>query len=106
MLKCFKNKILASTIALIMGAIILLSPLTSYAVSRPSPFDQKGQVNGAGVRQRTAPVTGTILGLMYAPEIIYLNQYVVDNNYPAWCYIWRESTEQIGWMEWSYFNHQ
>jgi hypothetical protein len=106
MIKHFKRKTLASVFAFVLGAIVMTSPLMLYAASPPPPqFTQKGKINGSNVRHRATPVTGTILGLMQNDEIIYLNLNVIDNNYPAWCYIWRESTEQKGWMEWAYFGH-
>lgn len=105
MIKRFKSKTLTGALALIMGAIILISPLTSYAASRPAEFWQKGTVNGDGVRHRATPgPNGTVLGLMYMGDEIWLSS-TYDNAYPAWVYLWREKTSQKGWMEWSYFVH-
>lgn len=100
MIKYFKNKGLASTLALAVGFMLLFTPLTAFAA-----FTQPGIVNGDGVRLRTQPVTGTILGLMYKGDQITLCDSTVDNNYPAWVYIRREYNKTVGWMEWSYFVH-
>lgn len=101
MIKSFKKKKLASAFALIMVATMMMAPLTTYAVA----FTQPSTVNGDGVRLRKAPVDGTILELMYRGESILLSD-VIDNNHPAWLYIKRVKTGTIGWMEWSYFDHE
>lgn len=100
MIKGFKKKNLASAFALIMAVAIMLTPLTAYAAA----FTQPGIVNGDGVRLRKAPVTGAILELMYKGESILISD-VIDNNHPAWIYVKRVKTGTIGWMEWSYFEH-
>lgn len=77
-----------------------MTPLAAYAA-----FTQYGIVNGDGVRLRKAPVDGTILELMYKGESIIMDPGVIDHDHAAWVYVKREKTGTIGWMEWSYFEH-
>lgn len=83
-----------------MVAAILMTPLTAYAA-----FTQSSKIVGDGVRLRKAPVDGTILELMYNGEKILIDP-TADSDYAAWIYVQRVKTGTVGWMEWSYFEHQ
>jgi len=106
MIKIFKHKYLTNALVLIMGAMILISPLVAYAANPPSGYWQEGRVVGDGVRHRRTPGDdGEILGLMYTGEVIYLSNEVPPSGLGMWVAMWREKTDQKGWMEWSYFDH-
>lgn len=96
------KKNLVSTFMLIMTAAILVAPLTAYAA-----FTQKSRVMGDGVRLRKTPgLDGIILELMYKGEEITLSDDVrPPADLSVWVYVRREKTGTVGWMEWSYFDH-
>lgn len=95
------KKNLVTAFALIMMATMMMTPLTTYAA-----FTQSSIVVGDGVRLRKSPVNGIILELMYYGEAILIDPEYYDPNYGAWIYVKRVKTGTIGWMEWSYFEHQ
>lgn len=99
MIKRLKNVL--SVFMLTMATVMLLTPLTSYAA-----FWQEARVVGNGVRLRKSPVNGTVLELMYYGESILLDPDVYDPDYAAWVYVKRVKTGTVGWMVWSYFEHQ
>lgn len=101
MLKKLKKN-LVGAFMLIMTAAILVAPLTAYAA-----FTQKSKVVGDGVRLRKTPgLNGIILELMYNGEDITIaNDVLPPSDLSAWLYVRREKTGTVGWMEWSYFDH-
>ncbi|WP_342757727.1 hypothetical protein [Kineothrix sedimenti] len=100
MIKHFKNKTLAGAFALIMGAIILIAPLTTYAAN----FNQYATVGGDGVRLRKTPsFNGTILELMYKGEGIWIDSEYSDNY---WVHVKRVKTNTIGYMGYDLYDHQ
>lgn len=101
MIKRLKKKNLVTVFAFIMVATILMTPLATHAA-----FTQQATVAANGVRLRKKPVDGTILELMYKGESILIDNDVYDPDYAAWLYVKRVKTGTIGWMEWSYFEHQ
>lgn len=89
-----------TTFAVAMATAMLMTSFTTEAA-----FTQRAKVNGEGVRLRRTPVSGTVLGLMYRPEEILIDDEVYDPNYSAWIYVKRVKNNTKGWMEWSYFVH-
>ncbi len=100
-MKELKGKKFISAFVLGLTVVLLTTPLTSYAA-----FTQQAEIVGNGVRLRRAPVSGTIIGLMYEGESILIDNEVYDPNYSAWIYVKRLKNNTRGWMEWSYFKHE
>ncbi|MFG6358802.1 MAG: SH3 domain-containing protein [Acetatifactor sp.] len=101
MMKKIKNNF-AGTLLLVMIVATLMTPLAVYAA-----FTQPSRVMGDGVRLRQTPgLDGIILELMYKGESITLSDDVMPPpGLSAWVYVRREKTGTVGWMEWSYFDH-
>lgn len=101
MIKRLKNKNLFTVFAIAIVTIILMTPLVANAA-----FIQEATIGADGVRLRNAPVTGTVLELMYKGEKILIDGEVIDHEHSSWVYVKREKTGTVGWMEDSFYIHQ
>jgi len=105
MIKIFKRKYLKNAIALIIGVMILISPLVIYAADPPAGYYHETRVGADGVRHRRTPgPDGEVLGLMYKGEVIYLSDED-DHDHANWVAVWREQTNLTGWMDGAYYVH-
>ncbi|MBP7187068.1 MAG: SH3 domain-containing protein [Ruminococcus sp.] len=75
------------------------SSITASAAPAPSNGVVR-HVNADGVRLRTAPGGGTILGLMYKGEKIKFLSKIPS----GWSYVYRYKTGQYGWMATNYIS--
>ena len=71
MIKLKKNFL--SVLMLAAVVTMLMVPLTTYAA-----FTQTSEVVGNGVRLRRTPGNGTIIGLMYEPETILIDDEILS----------------------------
>lgn len=93
----------AALIALSAGALTLAPVMSAQAapatVHRPAPRQIcSGIVTGDGVRVRTQPPSGTVLGLLYRGDV--LNP--VESSRNGWWYGYSPRLHKYGWVSAGY----
>lgn len=99
MRKNFTKNVFVGMFAVVVGIIVLFTPLTVNAAN----FSQYATVGGDGVRLRKTPsFDGVILELMYRSDHIW-----IDTEYSGsyWIHVKRELTNTIGYMGYDLYDH-